>query len=303
MARIGFLGLGSMGQAMATRLVDAGHEVVVWNRSEEPRQQMEQAGATAVGHAAEALAVDVSVSMLANDQAADAVLSEENLPDHRIVHANMASVSPDMGHTLAKRFSSLGHGYVASPVLGRPHVAAAGGLNILAGGQAADIKALQPFYDVMGARTWPMGEDPRTANLVKIAVNYNIIHAIQAIAESVALTTSAGVKPEDFVEVLTNTLFGGVVYTGYGHLVAEREYLPQAFSLELGLKDLGLAESAANAAGITLPTSSALRAVFDKALEQPDLADKDWSALAEITLGPLDTSPDNSEQGFRRDPE
>lgn len=294
MARIGFLGLGSMGQAMATRLVDAGHEVVVWNRSEEPRLKMEQAGATAVDHPAKALAVDVSVSMLANDQAADAVLSEDNLPSHRIVHANMASVSADMGHTLAERFLSLGHGYVASPVLGRPNVAAAGGLNILAGGQAADIDALQPFYDVMGARTWPMGDDPRTANLVKIAVNYNIIHAIQAIAESVALTTSAGVKPADFVDLLTNTLFGGVVYTGYGNLVAEREYLPQAFSLELGLKDLGLAESAATAAGITLPTSSSLRAVFDKALQQPDLADKDWSALAEITFSQLGESRDSN---------
>lgn len=293
MAKVGFLGLGSMGQAMATRLVDAGHEVVVWNRSEAPRLKMEQAGATAVDHPAKALAVDVSVSMLANDQAADAVLSEEHLPDHRIVHANMASVSPDMGQSLAERLSSHGHGYVASPVLGRPNVAAAGGLNILAGGQAADIEALQPFYDVMGARTWPMGEDPRTANLVKIAVNYNIIHAIQALAESVALTTAAGVKPQDFVEVLTNTLFGGVVYTGYGNLVAEREYLPQAFSLELGLKDLGLAESAATAAGITLPTSSALRAVFDKALEQPDVADKDWSALAEITLSQLGESRKN----------
>ncbi|MEX2441486.1 MAG: NAD(P)-dependent oxidoreductase, partial [Pontimonas sp.] len=238
MARIGFLGLGSMGRAMATRLVDAGHEVIVWNRSEEPRIQMQQAGATAVDHPAQALAVDVSVSMLANDQAADAVLSKAHLPHHRIVHANMASVSPDMGHTLAERFALAGHGYVASPVLGRPHVAAAGGLNILAGGPATDIEVLQEFYDVMGARTWPMGEDPRTANLVKIAVNYNIIHAIQAIAESVALTTSAGVKPKDFVEVLTNTLFGGVVYSGYGHLVAERDYLPQAFSLELGLKDL-----------------------------------------------------------------
>jgi 3-hydroxyisobutyrate dehydrogenase and related beta-hydroxyacid dehydrogenases len=131
MARIGFLGLGSMGRAMATRLVDAGHELVVWNRSEAPRQELAAAGAHAVETPAEALAVDVSVSMLANDQAAEAVLSAENLPSHRIVHANMASVSPDTGAKLAEAFAAAGHGYVASPVLGRPHVAAAGGLNIL----------------------------------------------------------------------------------------------------------------------------------------------------------------------------
>jgi len=285
MARVGFLGLGSMGSAMATRLVDAGHEVVVWNRSEPPREEMAARGATAVDSAAEALAVDVSVSMLANDQAADAVLSAENLPEHRIVHANMASVSPDMGDALAKRFADLGHGYVASPVLGRPNVAAAGGLNILAGGDEADVAELQPFYDVMGAKTWPMGANPHTANLVKIAVNYNIIHAIQALAESIALTSAAGVDPEEFVEVLTNTLFGGVVYSGYGNLIARRDYLPQAFSLELGLKDLGLAEGAAEAAGVSLPTSPALRELFEQALNQPELVDKDWSALAEMTLG------------------
>lgn len=290
MARVGFLGLGSMGQAMAGRLVEAGHDVVAWNRSEGPRRELAERGATAVDTPAEALAADVSVSMLANDQAADAVLSTDNLPDHRIIHANMASVSPDMGEALGARFAEAGHGYVASPVLGRPNVAAAGGLNILAGGDAADIAALQPFYDVMGARTWPMGPEAKTANLVKIAVNYNIIHAIQALAESVAITTAAGVEPADFVEVLTNTLFGGVVYNGYGALITEREYMPQAFSLELGLKDLGLAESAATAAGIELPSSTVLRELFDKALQDPGLVDKDWSALAEITLRQADAT-------------
>jgi 3-hydroxyisobutyrate dehydrogenase-like beta-hydroxyacid dehydrogenase len=284
MARVGFLGLGSMGQAMARQLIDAGHDVVVWNRSEGPRVELQRAGATAVETPREALAVDVSISMLANDPAADAVLSPENLPEARVVHANMASVSPDMGEKLATRFAEAGHGYVASPVLGRPEVAAAGRLNILAGGDSRDISVLQPFFDAMGTKTWPMGEDARTANVVKIAVNYNIIHAIQALAESVAITTAAGVKPAEFVEVLTQTLFGGVVYSGYGRLIAERHYTPQAFSLELGLKDLGLAESTARAAGIELPSSAVLREVFEKALADPDLVDKDWSALAEITL-------------------
>lgn len=284
MARVGFLGLGSMGQAMAHRLLEAGHDVVVWNRSEQPRQELGRAGATAVDTPREALAQPVSVSMLANDGAADAVLASKNLPDTPVIHANMASVSPDMAEKLATRFAEAGHGYVASPVLGRPGVAAAGGLNILAAGAAPDISALQPFFDAMGTKTWPMGEDARTANVVKIAVNYNIIHAIQALAESVAITTAAGVKPADFVEVLTNTLFGGVVYSGYGALIAERKYSPQAFSLELGLKDLGLAESLAHSAGIQLPSSAVLREVFDQALAQPELGDKDWSSLAEITL-------------------
>jgi 3-hydroxyisobutyrate dehydrogenase-like beta-hydroxyacid dehydrogenase len=284
MARIGFLGLGSMGQAMAQRLIDAGHDVVVWNRSAGPRDELASLGATAVETPAEALAVDLSVSMLANDLAADAVLCEDNLPSHRIVHANMASVSPDMARLLSARFEQAGHGYVASPVLGRPNVAASGGLNILAAGLTDDIVLLQPLFDAMGTKTWPLGELPHTANVVKIAVNYSIIHALQSLAESIAIATSAGVKPSDFVEVLTSTLFGGVVFTGYGNLIAERNYTPAAFSLELGLKDLGLAEATAEEAGISLPTSSLLRELFETALADPELADKDWSAVAEITL-------------------
>ena len=284
MARVGFLGLGSMGQAMAQRLIDAGHDVVVWNRSAGPRDELASLGATAVETPAEALAVDLSVSMLANDVAVDAVLCEDNLPSHRIVHANMASVSPDMARLLSARFEQAGHGYVASPVLGRPNVAASGGLNILAAGLTDDIVLLQPLFDAMGTKTWPLGELPHTANVVKIAVNYSIIHALQSLAESIAIATSAGVKPSDFVEVLTSTLFGGVVFTGYGNLIAERNYTPAAFSLELGLKDLGLAEATAEEADISLPTSSLLRELFETALADPELADKDWSAVAEITL-------------------
>ncbi len=284
MAQVGFLGLGSMGQAMARRLIDAGHDVVVWNRSAGPRDELASLGATAVETPAEALAADLSVSMLANDVAVDAVLCEDNLPSHRIVHANMASVSPDMARMLSARFQQAGHGYVASPVLGRPNVAASGGLNILAAGLTDDIALLQPLFDAMGTKTWPLGELPHTANVVKIAVNYSIIHALQSLAESIAIATSAGVKPSDFVEVLTSTLFGGVVFTGYGTLIAERNYTPAAFSLELGLKDLGLAEATAETAGISLPTSSLLRELFETALADPDLADKDWSAVAEITL-------------------
>jgi 3-hydroxyisobutyrate dehydrogenase-like beta-hydroxyacid dehydrogenase len=222
--------------------------------------------------------------MLANDPAADGVLSVENLPGKRIVHANMASISPDMAAKLSERFARAGHGYVASPVLGRPPVAASGELNILAGGSRQDISQLQPLFDVLGTKTWFIGLTPQTANVVKIAVNYNIIHVIQALAESLAITTSAGVKPADFVDLMTKTLFGGVVYSGYGTLIAERSYVPQAFSLELGLKDLLLAEASAQSAGIDLPSIPVLRHLFEEALGEPKLIDKDWSALAEITL-------------------
>jgi 3-hydroxyisobutyrate dehydrogenase-like beta-hydroxyacid dehydrogenase len=284
MVAVGFLGLGSMGFTMAMRLVDAGHDVVVWNRSDEPVDRAVARGAKKANTPADALAQGVSFSMFANDQVADTILSAEVLAaGSGGVHANMASISPTMAGALAKRANQAGVAYVASPVLGRPHVAEAGELNILAAGPQEAIDRAQPFFAVMGKKTWRLGDQPDRANLVKIAVNYNIIHAIQALAESVALVERHGVSAEDFVEVVTNTLFTGPVYTGYGRQIATKTYLPQAFSLELGRKDLRLAMDTASATGLTMPTASVLDDLFARALIREDLADLDWAALAEIT--------------------
>ncbi|MFZ9088280.1 MAG: NAD(P)-dependent oxidoreductase [Pontimonas sp.] len=283
MATIGFLGLGTMGQAMASRLVEAGHDVVVWNRSPQPVEQSVALGARAASSPVEALATGASFSMLANDQAAEAVLSYDNLSQGSGFHANMASVSPDCAARLARVAEDAGIAYIASPVLGRPAVAAAGKLNILAGGDADTIALAEPFFSVMGVRTWPMGDRPEVANLVKVAANYNIIHALQALAESISLVEDNGVNAEDFVELLSSTFFGGVVYSVYGNIIAKKEYLPAGFTIDLGLKDLTLAETAARASGNILPSAPVLREVFETALADETLAGFDWAAIAEVT--------------------
>lgn len=272
-----------MGQAMASRLVEAGHDVVVWNRSPQPVEQSVALGARAASSPVEALATGASFSMLANDQAAEAVLSYDNLSQGSGFHANMASVSPDCAARLARVAEDAGIAYIASPVLGRPAVAAAGKLNILAGGDADTIALAEPFFSVMGVRTWPMGDRPEVANLVKVAANYNIIHALQALAESISLVEDNGVNAEDFVELLSSTFFGGVVYSVYGNIIAKKEYLPAGFTIDLGLKDLTLAETAARASGNILPSAPVLREVFEAALADETLAGFDWAAIAEVT--------------------
>jgi 3-hydroxyisobutyrate dehydrogenase-like beta-hydroxyacid dehydrogenase len=284
MARLGFLGLGTMGREMARRLVDAGHEVVVWNRSAEPVDELVAVGASRAADAAEALAAPISFSMLANDEAADAVLSTENLAgEANRLHVAMASLSPVAASRLSARAADAGVAYLAAPVLGRFTVAAAGELNIIAAGAAADLERAAPYFDVLGKRVWAVGTEPRIANVVKAAVNYDIIHAFQAIAESVALVEANGVEAGQFTELLSSTLFPGPVYTGYGAMIAERRYTPPGFTMALGSKDLGLAEAIAAEAGIELPTAPALRRMFDAALASDDLKDVDWSGVAEIT--------------------
>jgi len=199
------------------------------------------------------------------------------------LHVAMASLSPTAADRLVARFAAAGVGYLAAPVLGRWNVAAAGELNIIAAGSAADLERAAPYFDVLGKRVWVMGAEPRIANVVKAAVNYDIIHAFQAIAESVTLVEANGVEASVFTELLSSTLFPGPVYTGYGAMIAEGRYTPPGFTMTLGAKDLGLAEAIAAEAGVTIPTAAVLRRVFDAALATEDLRDADWSGMAEIT--------------------
>lgn len=284
MTRIGFLGLGNMGSAMAGRLVAAGHEVVVWNRSPEACGELVGQGAILAASAAEALAAPVSFSMFANDDAAESVLSADSLagPQGRI-HVNMASISGGAADRIGRVSDSVGVGYVAAPVLGRPAVAAAGNLNILVAGPADHVDAVLPLLDILGAKVWRFGDEPRRANATKIAVNFTILHALQAMAEGVTLVEAHDIDAGDFIELLTSTLFAGVVYSGYGPMIAERRYAPPGFAMPLGLKDLGLAEDLAAEGGVALPTAPVLRDRFERALANPQLADLDWSAVAEVT--------------------
>jgi len=281
---LGFLGLGSMGSGMARRLLESGHTVRAWNRSKEPLDALIASGATPAAEAADALSAEVSFSMLANDAAAEAVLTADAARSAKgRIHVNMASISPEASTRLAAIFEDAGAGYVAAPVLGRPDVAAAGQLNILAAGASATVDAVEQYLAVLGKRTWRLGEKPGVANAVKVSVNYNIIHALQALGETIAMVERLGVEPAQFVELLSSSLFGGVAYTGYGNEIARQGYYPPGFHIELGRKDLQLAEDVAESTGVRLATMPALIAVFERALADVELSQGDWGAIAEVT--------------------
>jgi 3-hydroxyisobutyrate dehydrogenase-like beta-hydroxyacid dehydrogenase len=153
MARVGFIGLGTMGAGMARRLVDAGHEVVAWNRSRASAEPLAAAGARIADTAEEALQAGVAFSMLADDGAVLSVFTEDVLRSNvGTTHVNMATVSLGTARALDAIHRSAGVGYVAAPVLGRPHLAASGQLNIVAAGPAADIERARPYLDALGKR-------------------------------------------------------------------------------------------------------------------------------------------------------
>lgn len=283
MSTVCVIGLGAMGRPIARNLLKSGAEVTVWNRSPGPVAELVAAGAREASTIEQALGSGVVFSVLANDQAVAETFLDSGVlaaAPAGTVHVNVATVSTGLARRAAAAHAEHGVGYVAAPVFGRVPVAEAGALNVLAAGQAALIDRVQPFLDVIGSRTWRLGDDPEQANIVKIVGNYLIASAIQSLGEAVSLAEHAGVDPAQLIELLTGTLFPGQVYASYGTLIAERRYQPAGFTAVLGRKDLHLALDAAAEQGIQLPVGELLRTVFDQAIHDGRGSD-DWAVIAE----------------------
>ncbi|MEL6059624.1 MULTISPECIES: NAD(P)-dependent oxidoreductase [unclassified Methylobacterium] len=279
---VGIIGMGRMGRGMAASLARSGHTVRAWNRSPEAAKGI--AGVTPVGSAAEAFAGDAVITMLADDAALEAVIVAGGLldrPERPGVHIGMSTISVALARQLAAVHERAGVPYISAPVFGRPDVAEAGKLNIVAAGASDLIDRAAPLLDAMGAKTWRFGEDPVRANAVKLAGNFMLVSAIEAMAEGCALTEGHGVPGADFLDLMTNTLFASPVYKGYGASIAQNRYEPPGFILKLGAKDVRLALQAAEGAGVPMPFASVLRDGLIEAISHGD-GEKDLAALARV---------------------
>jgi 3-hydroxyisobutyrate dehydrogenase-like beta-hydroxyacid dehydrogenase len=224
--------------------------------------------------------------MLADDDAIAAVLLDSGALEKArrgLVHVVTATISVDFAKRLEKIHAQLGLGYVAAPVLGRPDVAAAGGLNVLAAGDAALVRRVQPLLDAIGKQTWVVGPAPHQANLVKIAANFTLASAIETMAESIALARRHDVDPSKLIEVFTGTLFAAPAYKVYGPAILNGKFEPPGFKLALGLKDVRLALTASEKSGAPLPFAGILRDNFVDAIAHGD-GDKDWAAVSKVAL-------------------
>ena len=167
--------------------------------------------------------------------------------------------------------------------MGRPDVAAAGNLNILAAGDPIAIERARPLFDAIGQRTWLLGVEPHEANVAKLAINFLLASAIEATAEAATLAERHEIDPAKLMEVITGTLFAAPAYATYGKLIIEGEFKP-GFKLTLGLKDMRLALAAGEAMGVPLPFASVVRDNLVDAIGHGD-AGRDWSALALLRAG------------------
>jgi 3-hydroxyisobutyrate dehydrogenase-like beta-hydroxyacid dehydrogenase len=279
--KVGFIGLGHMGSGIAANILNAGHELTVWNRSPGATKAIEEKGAQIARAPEEALQRDVLCSMLANDDAVrevglDGALLARAKPG--LTHVNLATISIDFARRLAILHAEKRVGYVAAPVFGRPDVAAAGKLIVIAAGAEADIAKVRPLLECIGRRVEVVGEAPEQANLFKIAGNFMLASAIETMGEAYALVRKGGIDAHLFHDVLSTSLFACPVYQGYGVAIVNAKFEPPGFSLKLGMKDVRLALDAARDLSVPLPLASLVDNHFIEATVA-GLADKDWSSL------------------------
>jgi 3-hydroxyisobutyrate dehydrogenase-like beta-hydroxyacid dehydrogenase len=280
--KLGFIGLGRMGAAMAANLVRAGHDVTVFNRTAGRSGPLLELGAREAASLADACGGEAVITMLADDDAAAGIALGENgliaqLPKGAI-HISMSTISVALSKRLAQRHADAGQRYVAAPVFGRPEMAAAARLFIVAGGDAATIDACQPLFQAMGQKTVPIGTEASAANLVKLSGNFLMAAAIEALGEAIALIDKAGIDRHAYVELLTSTVFNSPAYKTYGGLIAQGKFEPAAFAAPLGYKDIRLALAAAEGLRVPMPLASLLHDRFLRLLAQGG-DQLDWSAI------------------------
>jgi 3-hydroxyisobutyrate dehydrogenase-like beta-hydroxyacid dehydrogenase len=284
--RVGFIGLGRMGRAMAGRVLEAGHELAVYNRTPEKAADLADAGAVVAPTIAAACDRREAVLTMVADDAAlvEVALSaggiRESLPE-AAVHVAMGTHGVGAIKTVAAAHAEAGQAFVAAPVLGRPDAAAAGAIGIVPGGPPDAVEACMPVFEAMGNRIFRAGPLPESASAIKLGNNFVLGCAIEAIGEGMALVRKYGVDPEIFHEVLSEGLFAAPAYRTYGRIISDEDYDHVGFTVELAVKDANLMLAAADLARLPLPSANVYRDHLLTAMANGD-GQKDWAIMARV---------------------
>jgi 3-hydroxyisobutyrate dehydrogenase-like beta-hydroxyacid dehydrogenase len=273
-----------MGSGIAGRVLGGGHDLVVYNRTPGKAAELVAAGAVLAGSVAEACAGrEVVITMLADDEAlAEVALGPDGIRDSLpagSVHMVMGTHGVRVVQELAAAHGDAGQSLVAAHVLGRPDLAASGQLGIVAAGAADAVRSCRPLFAVIGRQTFEAGERPEGSTAIKLANNFALGCAIEAMGEAFSLVRSYGVEPSVLYEVLTEALFAAPAYKVYGQIMVDESYDRVGFTSELALKDANLILAAADQARIPMPSVNLYRDRLLSAIAHGD-GERDWAVLA-----------------------
>ncbi len=278
--KIAFLGLGKMGAPMAHRLLAAGHQLTVWNRTRERAEALAAEGAQVAATPAEAArTADASLTMLFDDAANEEVLfGQEGVLEALkpgALHISLSTISVALSERLTAEHDRRNQSFVAAPVFGRPSVAQEGRLWIVVAGSADAVSTARPLLEPLSRGISVIGTEPRQAHALKLGGNFLISAMIHSLGEAFVYAAGQGIEPEIFLETVNSALFQSPFYAAYGKVMLHPPEQPGA-TIELGAKDLRLLRDAAASRRTGLSLADNLAEVFVQA-QQSGLGGEDWA--------------------------
>jgi 3-hydroxyisobutyrate dehydrogenase-like beta-hydroxyacid dehydrogenase len=284
--RVGFIGLGRMGAAIAGNILKGGFELTVYNRTAEKMRSLVAAGAAAAGSPREAAAgVDAVLTCLMDDASVlDNVSGEDGLLaglSPGAVHVGTTTVSPGCATRLAELHAAHGSHYVAGPVVGRPDAAQRAELMTAVAGDQDVIARCKPLFEAYTAGVMNVGTKQAVANSLKLAINYIGVSLIDLMGQVYAFGERSGIDGELLNGVMASMLAPPALKE-YAERIRKRDFDNVGFDLVSGLKDVQLMLQASTETRVALSYASVVREKFLAAIAR-GMGGKDWSAIYEVT--------------------
>lgn len=282
--RIGFVGLGTMGEPIANNLRKAGHDVTVWNRTASKADHIVSKGGKLAGSAREAASGrDLVFTCVSDEKALDAVLdgAEGVLAGMSAgdVLVDLSTAGTRAAKSVAERAGSRGARFVACPIVGSRPAAEKAQIVLVAGGPEAARERARPALHAVSARIFEL-EDPVHAALLKLCVNAVGTAMMTAFAEALAVAVAGGLDVSRFVETLQASSFHSPLFLMKGELIEHKDWSPR-FTLALAEKDQRLAQEAAADYGAKVPLNETVRRLLGDAASHGH-GREDVAAVAEL---------------------
>jgi len=259
--------------------------VYVYNRTAAKAQPLVEKGAVICTSVKELAGLCDVVFSIVSDDAALYHITEgpEGIAAHLKaggIHISMSTILPATSTALSALHRQQQQHYITAPIMGRPEAARARKLNFLVSGPGGIIETIKPLLQDAGAvNIWEFGTEAGAANTAKLCSNYLILTSVAAMAEGINMARQSGIDPEQWMQMLTQTLFNAPLYHSYGAALLKAAYLPAGFSLQMGLKDANLIMQQSQSVQAQMPLGQKVQELLQQSLAQ-GLGDHDVIAMA-----------------------
>jgi 3-hydroxyisobutyrate dehydrogenase len=278
--RVGVAGLGLMGSGIATRLVNTGHEVSVYNRNREKTARFAKSAKVAASPKELADRCDLVITVVTDFEAVkEVLLGKDGIAEsgnRKVIMVDASTISPSQSEHCAQALRKVGIEMLGMPVMGGPAAAETGDLVPMVAGSRQAFEKVRPIIEKLG-KTFYVSERDGAANAIKLAINLNIALVASAVSEGITLVKGSGIDPAIFVQILNSTYFKTGLSEKKGPKMVKNDFTP-SFHLKNMLKDLELANSTAQAAGITLPQTALAQQIY-RAANNSGFSDQDYTSI------------------------